>query len=1251
MKPILSKAILFLLVALLCSSAAHAALVAVSQMGYHPSGTKQVVVYTSVTNGTFEVRSAWTNAVVFAGSLAKATDNAGNAVNCQGNNPCLVGDFSSFAAAGTYYVRTNTGDTSPQFNISAAVYSSNVPTLLEFYDAQLQKSSAYHENMHAGHSPDFTMIADGSFIMEANQATLTLIRLGSAYRRNPQLFSSDKYAIYAPGKPDMIEHIRSYVEYLKGLQGLSIQERTDGVGFRLNPSVHINNAFVPGPTSRTSLDVYAPGSPPTLIQTVPVVSLCGPDNGLPAWDACMADAALYFKCQADEPCLNMSYTEKTGTVLSNSNGFAISRGWGYEFGCFADVHLNEGFFNDRIDPCLVFYPETSRQYTVETLLGYLEALPAIDAYSQAEGQALFDRAVLTYRYVKTSYPPVTGSEESGFWGTSLFLLYDYTGNVSYLQEAHAIRAQVGTTLVSDKTHGNEFYWEEYVRHKTDITAAGLGYAYNAQDPEDFFRGKIFNDWKDRGSVLSISRTGERVFQFDPNIQFQNSRYMLTEGLFAAKAHELHPAAEPFIRTVADFQLAWLTGMNGVQDGVALGSPVKSFSFIFGIGNQPEQFHSRYLIKTGHRQASGGRISGARGTGYQFKDGSQYVYLDGSQQILGSTMGSLGNGWHGETAIVPFVVGQPFKNGLTYIPGWINGAFDTVSDTDVIYNYRDNLNTYEFTESTNEIVGSAVELSAYLDGQRNGRPRAAQIRFNFTGNGSSPAPPPPNTTNTTTNSSSCFSRVVNIPANCTGGAVTSDTNSGSCRTLLCEGPGGNLQVLACEKPDGTSSPTRFEMYRQSGTGSSITICLGSACMSDNGFAQADFPVCIGNGTAPPPNTTNQTNTTPPAPQNISFASTSPAASTIAIAEPNNQTFSYVLSNPGNLTTSTIWLLNGAAQPASGNAYTFLGNYSTAGVYNVTTRVLSGANNLTRSWTLAVGDTPQAPPPNATNTTTCFARLQGIPANCTGTMTQDTNSGSCRTLLCSSGANSLKVLACEKPDGTSSPTRFEMYKQSQTGSGARICIGTACLQSQGFVQANLPMCVGNGTAPPPPAPQNISFTTTTPSASTATIAEPSSQTFSYVLSNPSSLSTTTQWILNGIVQAATGASYTFPGSFTTNGTHNVTTIVTSSQNTIRKTWTLTVNDTPQAPPPNTTNGTSVTLSIAPWFPQGRSYVFVCNATGFTPTSYDWVFGDGNKQLNSANKDVYYTYAASGPYTVQCTAKSPGTTGTAMLPITVS
>src|SRR5437868_258144 len=72
------------------------ALVSVSHMGYHPDSVKTVTVYTHDLTGTFSVKDA-SGAVVYSGVLGKAHDGSGTvSVECQGNNPCLVGDFTNF---------------------------------------------------------------------------------------------------------------------------------------------------------------------------------------------------------------------------------------------------------------------------------------------------------------------------------------------------------------------------------------------------------------------------------------------------------------------------------------------------------------------------------------------------------------------------------------------------------------------------------------------------------------------------------------------------------------------------------------------------------------------------------------------------------------------------------------------------------------------------------------------------------------------------------------------------------------------------------------------------------------------------------------------------------------------------------------------------------------------------------------------------------------------------------------------------
>jgi uncharacterized membrane protein YgcG len=116
---------------------------------------------------------------------------------------------------------------------------------------------------------------------------------------------------------------------------------------------------------------------------------------------------------------------------------------------------------------------------------------------------------------------------------------------------------------------------------------------------------------------------------------------------------------------------------------------------------------------------------------------------------------------------------------------------------------------------------------------------------------------------------------------------------------------------------------------------------------------------------PTNGTNQTNTTAnPAPTSIGFLWTSPASPTTA-AEPENKTFSYALTNPSGQSTSSIWYVGAQSVAYNTTNYTFRGNYTAAGTYNVTVLVSAATNSLIKEWVLTVTNTPI--PANTTNGT--------------------------------------------------------------------------------------------------------------------------------------------------------------------------------------------------------------------------------------------------------------------------------------------
>jgi hypothetical protein len=680
------------------------ALVSVSYMGYHPSGVKTVIVY-----GSAPLPVSFTvigpAGTVKSGTLAQAT--------CQGGVQCAVGDFSDVTATGTYHIVTSDGQSSASFAIDPGIYANNAPLFAEFFDATSMRGSSYHADMNKAMDPQLLAMADGSYIMTSWQASSTLIRLADAFRRDPALLQQ---------MPKMRTTITNYVNYLEGIQDANVQQRSDGVGFRLGESTQPNYAFVPGPTSLTSLQIYDPRGNPT--QRVPVISLCGNLTGS-AYTSCIADAATYDKCQADEACLDVSYNGPTATRSGQKTSLGMPNAWQYEWGCFFDVDLQNGNYNDPAspNPCMFYDTAESRANTAATLLAYAEAAPVIYQYDPAKAMEVEQRAELTQQYIKAHYAQfAAGDDDAGSFGAASFILYDLTLKPQYLQDAYNVRALVSQQLVSDMTHGSEFYWQEYVSHKDVITAAGLIYpvqGFTGGDPAEAFRGKMYYDYYNRGTP-SMSANAEHVFIFDNDVNhpaaYQNSRFMLTEGVLALKTIDLSADQSPFLGDIADSQVAWLTGRNQVRTAAGR----QSLSFIFGIGSPgqfPSQFHSRLLMRSGYAQQSGGTVPGMREIGLMFRNETGgLTFLDGRTHLLSQTFGAEGNQYHGEAKAPQLDPGMTFLNGKSYISGWINGVLLPAGGGQ--YTYLDDRQLYEYTETTSETVATAVELFAYLDAHHN-----------------------------------------------------------------------------------------------------------------------------------------------------------------------------------------------------------------------------------------------------------------------------------------------------------------------------------------------------------------------------------------------------------------------------------------------------------------------------------------------------------------------------------------------------
>ena len=1220
-----TKNITMIVTMLLMATMAHGAsadTLAVSSMGFHPDAAKRAMLYSTDAITSVGVHDASSGALVATYPLQQPKNYEGQTVACQGNLPCRVADFSSLTAQGDYYL-TAGPYRSHDFNISSDIYKRNAPTLLEFYDATLQQGSDYHPNLHAAQDPSFPFMADGSFLMEADQAAATMIRLGSAYREDPSLFTADNHVIIGTGLPDLPEYLDKYAKYLLELQGVQVHKRYDGVGLRAASGFNIAGAFTPGAVGQSTAKVYF-GSHGGDYQNVSVTSLCGPDDGSFAWDACVSYAADNYKCELGEVCLNLTYNDATVSI-TGTQGYDVVRGWSYEFQCFPDIATGSPVFSSQPDQCLIFNTDTNQNTTARSALAFMEVLPAVHAIDPATAQLLLKRTVNTLYYLNQTYPTRT-SEAAGFAGAAAFLVYDATGDESYLRMAYALRNDVATTFDVDGTYASEYYWEEYIRHKENITGLGLTYTYGGTAPEEFFRGKMWFDYKDRW--VSISDSGEHVFDGTPGAgDFQESRPMLVEGLIAAKTAQLHPSPEAFISTIADAQLAWLTGGNQVQDGIAQGSLLASYSFITGVGiENPTGQHTRLKLDTGLSANTGGALVGARSSQYFFENPDvpgTYVMYDGVSDILGQRFGSTGNGWRNESTISPFTSGR-----VPLIPGWVSGAYDVGSgEQDTIFNFDDKTYNWRFTESTNEMVAAAVELFAYLDAAKNGRPRAVMPSYALSsmnlsddgigttltpvcgngllesgeqcddgntlsgdgcsasctiestpvcGNGVLESGEQCDDGNTvsgdgcssscqleSTNTTTCASSIAQLNASCSGGAFTSDVVSGSCRSLTCEGAGSSLSVLACDKPD-SASPQYFEMYKQSQNGTGVSsVCLGGSCITSgeyDGYARGpDYASC---GAEPSPVCGN------------------------GVLESGEQcddgnTFSY----DGCSSSCQV------ETPVCGNGHVESGEQCDDG------NTFSG-DGCSSTCTI--------------ESSTCASSIAQLNATCSGgSLTSDVTSGSCRSLTCEGAGSSLSVLACDKPD-SASPQYFEMYKQSQTGSAvSAVCLSGSCITSgeyDGYTRG--PDYASCGAEPSPVCGNGV---------------------------------------LESGEQCDDGNTVSYDGC---SSSCQVETPVCGNGH---------VESGEQCDDGNTLSGDGcsatcqvegigVDLHVKQWYPKGRDYVFVCAQTGFDALGYEWSFGDGNQQATTSS-DVYHTYASAGPYNVSCTANGDGVSADGTLAINVS
>lgn len=95
---------------------------------------------------------------------------------------------------------------------------------------------------------------------------------------------------------------------------------------------------------------------------------------------------------------------------------------------------------------------------------------------------------------------------------------------------------------------------------------------------------------------------------------------------------------------------------------------------------------------------------------------------------------------------------------------------------------------------------------------------------------------------------------------------------------------------------------------------------------------------------------------------------------------------------------------------------------------------------------------------------------------------------------------------------------------------------------------------------PEPPNV--TGFAPASGNNSILETANLTFNISFTDPDNDSVTLQWFVNSTLAASSG-NYTFLSNFTSNGTYNITVVLTDGNFNVSQEWNLTVNDSNRAP----------------------------------------------------------------------------------------
>jgi hypothetical protein len=505
---------------------------------------------------------------------------------------------------------------------------------------------------------------------------------------------------------------------------------------------------------------------------------------------------------------------------------------------------------------------------------------------------------------------------------------------------------------------------------------------------------------------------------------------------------------------------------------------------------------------------------------------------------------------------------------------------------------------------------------------------------------------------------CLSKLASMPVTCKNGSVTQDVFSGSCRTVSCTDNGSFTTALACEKPDGTPIKTFFEMFAVGKGGPNrVEVCYADTCVDSIGYSISPaYPICF-------PVQQNDTNISNPVimvtkivvnnnggnlsaadfPLNINGSAVTSgfevflAPGTYKVGETTNENYTQTISGDCS-STGTIVLA-----PGQNKTCTITNDDKDLSVKNATLNVTkivinnNGKNLSVGNFPLFINGTP----------VTSGSSVSLLPGTYKLTETANPNytaaySGDCgSTGLITLAPNVSKTCTITNDDIPPPSNATNLSCANSVFQAPVTCTGGIITSDSNVAGCRQLVCLSGGNS------VNVKACNK-PDSGTKTFFEMYRQSASGIIPKLC-LGATTCIQNNGYKK-----SPNFPicpngtAPFCGDGVVNQASEECDGSAGVGPNQTCSAACKLQNV--TGTNGTSVKLSIKPFFPIGTSYVFVCTATGFTPTLYDWNFGDGDTQTNSNNMNVWHTYTTAGAKTVKCTAKNAVTSKMATLGIVV-